>query len=245
MRCLKSRWTVTDDARSSPGEWVALRPIERAMARRMAIAGSTPTAAQWVDADVSAALQTVQTLRDAGVPATFNTIVVIAVAEAIRKYPEIGVRLDYDQWTKQLPTEFKIGVAVASARGLVVPAVLADPDDTRATAIALHRIIENVRAGAADRELFEGAIFTVTNIGPIGVHGGMPMPSPGQAAILGVASVRRVPVVRAGRVVPGELSTLTLTIDHRAVDGYTAAHFLRRVADTVEAGGHPPAIGND
>lgn len=218
-------------------EWVPLRPVERAMARRMAIAGATPTAAQWIDVDVDAATAAVASLRAEGVQATLNAVVVHAVADALVQYPELGAQLDYERWRKRLPTRVKIGVAVASTRGLVVPAVEIPPGDLRQTAERLQQVVVAVREGAAERSLFEGAIFTVTNIGSIGIHGGVPTPSPQQVAILGVASTRQVPVVREGQVVPGEISTLTLTIDHRAVDGMTAARFLRRLGDTIEAGG--------
>lgn len=225
---------MTEPAAES--EWVPLRPVERAMARRMIAAAEIPTAAEWVDVDVTRTNELVARLRGEGVPATFNSVVVHAVAGALERYPDMAAEVDYEQWRKRFPRPLKIGVAVAAPRGLVVPAVEIDPADLRATAVKLQRIVEAIRNGAAERELFEGAAFTVTNIGAVGIHGGIPIPSPGQPGILGVSSVRPMPVVRDGEIVVGNVTTLTITIDHRAVDGLTAAGFLTDVARVLAKG---------
>jgi len=204
------------------------------MARRMIDAAGIPIAAQWIDVDASRAQSRVTELREEGCPATFNVMIVHAAAVALAEYPAMGAQLDYEEWRRRLPIAPKIGVAIASSRGLVVPAVAVDPDDLRGTAQRLHDVVEAVRAGAATKELFAGAAFTVTNIGGLGIHGGVPTPNPGQPGIIGVSSIRPMAVVRGTEIVPASVVTLTLTIDHRAVDGITAARFLRRVGDVLE-----------
>ena len=101
--------------------------------------------------------------------------------------------------------------------------------------IELDTLVTAVRSRAADPELFRGANFTISNIGGLGIHGGFPTPNPPQPAILGVASAREMPVVEDGQIVVGTVSSFTLALDHRALDGITAARFLRRVVELVEA----------
>jgi 2-oxoisovalerate dehydrogenase E2 component (dihydrolipoyl transacylase) len=221
-------------------DWVALRPVERAMARRMALAGTLPVAAQWIQLEVGAALARVKELRAADVPATFNALVVHAVAAGLERFPAMAAELDYEDFRKRTPERARIGVAVASQRGLVVP-TLEVTGDLSDTATRLSELVTAVRAGASDRSLFEGAHFTITNIGPVGIHGGFPIPSPGQPGILGVSSVWSAAIVRDNAVTVGEVCNMTVSIDHRAVDGITAARFVRFVGDVLENAGDVPA----
>jgi pyruvate dehydrogenase E2 component (dihydrolipoamide acetyltransferase) len=81
----------------------------------------------------------------------------------------------------------------------------------------------------------QGAHFTVTSIGGMGIHGGVPLLNPPQNAILGVASVRPQPVVTEGSLRAGMTTNLTLTIDHRALDGIIAARFLTAIGAALAA----------
>jgi pyruvate dehydrogenase E2 component (dihydrolipoamide acetyltransferase) len=219
-------------ARDSDG-WEALNPMERAMAARMAEA-VVPMAAQFVDVRVDAALDQVRAMQAEGLPATFNAVVVHAVMAGLREHPAVAAEIDYAGKRRRLPDVPGIGIAVVSPRGLVVPAFSSTSTSLRDVVVELNELVESVRNGAASPDLFRGAHFTISNIGGLGIHGGFPTPNPPQPAILGVASARQVPIVVDGQIVVGTVSSFTLALDHRALDGITAARFLRRVADLVE-----------
>lgn len=216
--------------------WHPLSAVERAMARRMAEAAAIPIASQWADVRVDAATAVVKRLRAEGVPATFNAIVVHAIGLAVLECPGVAAELDYETWRKRVPSgpPVRIGVAVAAPRGLLVPGVTVSDSSLDATARELDSVVQAVRSGASDRSLFAGARLTVSNIGSLGIHGGFPTPTPGQSAIVGVASARPMPVVENGELTIGTISNITVTIDHRAVDGMTSAKFLRRTIELIE-----------
>ena len=214
--------------------WEPLSPVERAMARRMSEA-VVPLAAQFVDVRVDAAMARVAAMRDDSLPATFNAVVVHAVLVALREHPRVAAEIDYVGRRRRLTDDPGIGIAVDSPRGLVVPVFRSRSAEIAEIVIELDTLITAVRSRAADPELFRGANFTISNIGGLGIHGGFPTPNPPQPAILGVASAREVPVVEGGQIVVGTVSSFTLALDHRALDGITAARFLRRVVELVEA----------
>jgi pyruvate dehydrogenase E2 component (dihydrolipoamide acetyltransferase) len=205
------------------------------MAKRMAEASSVPMAAIWRDVAVEGALKRVDELKRKGVPATFTAVVVHSVALGLREYPLIAAEFDFAEFKFRNAPALNIGVAVAADRGLYVPVLQeAETQSLETISIRLYELVRAVRAGGVGPDQLRGGRFTVTNIGGMGIHGGMPIPNIPQNAILGVASVRQEPVVRNGEIVPGQVTCLTLTIDHRAIDGITAAKFLTAVADDLE-----------
>lgn len=214
--------------------WEPLSPVERAMARRMSEA-IAPLAAQFVDVRVDAALEQVSSMRADGLPATFNAVVVHAVLVALREHPRVAAELDYSGFRRRLTDDPGVGIAVDSPRGLVVPVFRSTSGELTEIVTELDTLVTAVRSGAANPELFRGANFTISNIGGLGIHGGFPTPNPPQPAILGVASAREVPVVENGQIEVRTVSSFTLALDHRALDGITAARFFRRVVDIVES----------
>jgi pyruvate/2-oxoglutarate dehydrogenase complex dihydrolipoamide acyltransferase (E2) component len=216
-------------------DWQLLGPVQRAMAKRMAEAASVPMAAIWKDVAVEGALKRVEELKRNGVPATLTAVIVHAVARGLREYPLIAAEFNFAEFKFRNASALNIGVAVAADRGLYVPVLLeAETESVETVSIRLDELVRAVRAGGVGPDQLRGGRFTVTNIGGMGIHGGMPIPNIPQNAILGVASVREVPVVRNGEIVPGQVTCLTLTIDHRAIDGITAAKFLTSVAKFLD-----------
>lgn len=230
------------DAVPASDEEVALTPVERAMARRMAAATSIPVAGQWIDVRIDAALARVAEMRQRGVPATFTGLVVAAVAASLVENPRVGSIVDHETFRRRTPRPFGVGVAMASDRGLVVP-VLREVEgmDVDEVCRALHDLVTSVREGAAHPALFQGGNITVTNIGSVGLKGGFAVPNAPQSAILGVSSARQEPVVRDGEIKVGTVTTLSCTLDHRALDGRTCAAFLRGVATRIGDLAPPPA----
>jgi len=132
--------------------------------------------------------------------------------------------------------EINVGVAVATDQGLVVPVVHgADRKTLLEIARETRRLASRARAGQLEPRDVSGGTFTVSNLGMFGVDELCAVINPPQAAILGVGAVRQVPVVKEGTVVPGMVMRLTLSADHRVLDGASAAKFLGRVRGILES----------
>ena len=130
-----------------------------------------------------------------------------------------------------------LGIAVALDEGLLVP-VLRDADTKDLAAIARERatLQEGARAGKLTLEALVGAVFTISNLGQQGVDRFTAIVNPPEAAILAVGRVRDQVVARNGEVVVAPVVTLTLSVDHRVVDGAPAAAFLAELAGRLETG---------
>jgi pyruvate/2-oxoglutarate dehydrogenase complex dihydrolipoamide acyltransferase (E2) component len=223
--------------------WVPLNASQRAMARRMRVAAEIPMAALFVDVDAGPALERIAQLQYSGVEATFTTIVVYVVAQQLLHFGTVAAEFDYPQNRFRIPKAIGVGVAVAAQRGLYVPVLHDAPRlSLEEVATQLHGLVQAARSNRLRPEMQSGAHFTVTNIGGMGIHGGVPIVNPPQNAILGVASVREQPIIRQGALAIGMTTSLTLSIDHRAIDGLTAARFLTAVGAALEASGDSPEV---
>jgi pyruvate dehydrogenase E2 component (dihydrolipoamide acetyltransferase) len=164
-----------------------------------------------------------------------TALAVHAVAQTLVDFAEIAAQYDYEQFQRRIPETFGIGVATAAPRGLYVPVIRhAETLSPEEISIELNRLVAVVKQGGVTAEIVRGGCFTVTNIGAMGVHGGVPLPNSPQNAILGIASVRAQAVIRQGSVQPGLTTSLTLSIDHRGVDGITAARFLTTLGGRLQ-----------
>jgi pyruvate dehydrogenase E2 component (dihydrolipoamide acetyltransferase) len=166
--------------------------------------------------------------------ASYTEAIVRACALALRQHPRIAARLT-DRGLER-PERIDIGVAVALEDGLIVPAVRdADRKDVAALGREIADLADRARAGTLAPADTQGACFSVTNLGAYRVDAFTPLLDPPQTAILGVGRARPRPAVVAGAVVPRTLVVLSLTFDHRVVDGAPAAAFLQAVVDRLEA----------
>jgi pyruvate dehydrogenase E2 component (dihydrolipoamide acetyltransferase) len=128
-----------------------------------------------------------------------------------------------------------VGIAVAAPNGLVVP-VIRDADRRTIQEIAAARadLVGRARDGKLQRADLEDGTFTISNLGPFGIEQFIAVLNPPQAAILAVGSTEEKPVVRDGQVVVRPLMSMTITCDHRAIDGADGAEFLRTVKELLE-----------
>lgn len=216
-------------------EWRSLTGVERAMARRMAAAADIPLASLDLQADVTHLLGHVQGLRRLYPKITVTTVLVAAVAGALQDQPMLASVIDYDEMRRHVPSEPGIGVAVDSERGLVVP-VIRNVASVSSGALVeeVASTLERARSGDRDPELYSGGHFTITNMAQAGVHGGRPIVNVPQVAILGVGTAQERPVVQDGEIRVGRVCELTLSLDHRALDGMTGSRFLVAVAQSLE-----------
>jgi pyruvate dehydrogenase E2 component (dihydrolipoamide acetyltransferase) len=167
------------------------------------------------------------------VKVSFNDLIVKAVALALVRMPQVNVSFAEDRLIQK--KQVHIGIAVALEQGLIVP-VLRDADQRRILAIAREsqRLAELARTGKLRPEDFSGGTFTVSNLGMFDVDSFTAVINPPESAILAVGSITPTPVVVDGQVVVRDRMKVTLSSDHRAIDGATAARFLQEVKRLLE-----------
>ncbi len=217
-----------------------VRGVMRSMAAAMTESAATiPAVAEWVEVDVSRSAALVDRMK--GLPEYSDTkvtpllLVAAACLTALRREPRVNAVFDAAAQEIVYRSTVQLGVAVASDRGLVVPHVGdAGSLTLHELAVALGDVVARARAGTATPADLVGGTFTITNVGVFGIDGGTPMITPGQSAILAFGAWRDKPWVERGQVVVRTTSTLSLSFDHRFIDGATGSRFLRDVADVLE-----------
>ncbi len=164
---------------------------------------------------------------------SFNDLIVKAVAIALVRMPQVNVSFAEDRLI--LKKQVHIGMAVALEQGLIVP-VLRNADQLGVLAIAheSRRLAELARTGKLRPEDFSGGTFTVSNLGMFDVDSFTAVINPPESAILAVGSITPTPVVVDGQVVVRDRMKVTLSSDHRAIDGATAARFLQEIRRLLE-----------
>jgi pyruvate dehydrogenase E2 component (dihydrolipoamide acetyltransferase) len=170
---------------------------------------------------------------DGEVKVSVNDLVVMAVARAHERVPDLNVTWGDDAVRRWHTAD--IAVAVATDRGLLTP-VLRDVGRMSVSTVAagVRELAGRARQGRLRQDDLEGGSITVTNLGMFGVEEFAAIINPPHAAILAVGAVREEPVVEDGRVVPGSLMSLTLSVDHRPVDGVVAARWLAELTTLLE-----------
>ncbi len=165
---------------------------------------------------------------------TLNDLIVRASALALRLHPKVNAT--WHGTSVKLHDSADISIAVAIPDGLITPIV------TKAHTKSVRQLSDDVRAlakKAVDGKLqpaeFQGGSFTISNLGMFGIETFCAIITPPQVAILAVGGIKDVPVVRHGQIVPGKMLSLTLSADHRAVDGADAAAFLKTLRELLEA----------
>ena len=165
-------------------------------------------------------------------------VVVKATAEALKRHP----RMNAIETTSaggdaqvQMLTEINIGLAVALEEGLVTPVIRGADGNSLAQLAAENRdLAARTREGRTRPEEISGGTFTITNLGANDIDGFTPIINPPQVGILGVGRVVEKPVISNGEIAKGETMFLSLTFDHRAIDGAPAAEFLQTVKRLLE-----------
>jgi pyruvate dehydrogenase E2 component (dihydrolipoamide acetyltransferase) len=169
---------------------------------------------------------------------SFDALVVRAAALALVDLPEANSQWVEGQGIRML-TEVNIAVAVdLDDKGLVIPVIhRADTLDIRGAAAELDRLVAGARAGRLGPDDYAGGTFTITSLASLGVETFNPIIVPPQAAILGVGAIVPTPVFQQDRVVKRRLLSLSLTTDHRILDGAPSARLLGRIKDLLEQPG--------
>jgi pyruvate dehydrogenase E2 component (dihydrolipoamide acetyltransferase) len=172
-------------------------------------------------------------LKAAGTRVSVNDLLVRACALALVKHPAVNAQLSGEEILQYAHAD--VAIAVATPAGLITPIVRgADLLAVEAIAARSAELISKARAGTLTREDITGGTFTVSNLGMYGIDSFDAIINPPQVAILAAGAVREAVRVQAGAVVIAPSMTLTLSADHRVVDGAVAAQFLASVAELLE-----------
>jgi pyruvate dehydrogenase E2 component (dihydrolipoamide acetyltransferase) len=167
---------------------------------------------------------------------SFLPFIIKATIAALKKFPQMNAMLDEAggeiiQWSS-----FHIGLATATENGLIVP-VIRDADRKSLAELGrdIERLAEATRTGKATRDELMGSTFTITSLGALGGVMATAIINPPEVAILGVHRIARRPAVVGDQIVIRDLMNLSLSFDHRVVDGFDAAQFVAEIKRTLEA----------
>jgi pyruvate dehydrogenase E2 component (dihydrolipoamide acetyltransferase) len=228
-------------AAAAPAGEVESRPlsnVRKTIARRLTEAWTVPAFQLTVDADMTRANQLIARYRELNpdVRVTVTDLLTKLCAQALMRHRDMNVQYT-DEALLVFPSA-NIGIAVAAPQGLVVPVVPA-ADRLTLAQIASTRgdLVSRARDGKLRSEDLQGGTFTISNLGMYEVDQFIAVLNPPQASILAVGATRDMVVPRDGELEVLPIMTLTLTCDHRAVDGATGADFLRTVKAYLEAPG--------
>jgi pyruvate dehydrogenase E2 component (dihydrolipoamide acetyltransferase) len=224
-------------APSGEPEVVPMTSTRKTIARRLTDAWEARVFQLGVSIDMTEALhlreQLVERLAEGEVKPTVNDLLTRLVGVALVRHRAVNATFDGESVTRHPAAH--VGTAVAAPNGLVVP-VIRDADRCSVQEIARARadLVGRARAGKLTLADLDGGTFTISNLGMFGVDEFVAVLNPPQVAILAVGAVKETPVVVGGQVDVAPLMHVTLTCDHRAIDGADGAEFLRTLVALVE-----------
>ena len=234
-----------DASPSAPGsadETIPYRGVRRTIGKQMERSKYTAPHVSHhdtaeVDGLVAAREELKRRAEEQGVKLTYMPFVMKAIVAGLKEYPSLNSELREDDEEIVLKGDYNLGIAVATDAGLMVP-VVEDVDEK-----GLFELAEEVRdlaSRARERKLtpaeMKGGTFSITNFGAIGGEYATPIINYPETAILGLGAIEERPVVRDGEVVAAPTLPLSLSIDHRVIDGAVAAEFANTVMEHLE---HP------
>ena len=218
-------------------EELELTSTRKTIARRLTEAWQAPVFQLTVSADMTRTLELrerlVDRLAEGETKPTVSDLLTKVVGAALVRHRPVNAHFT-GETIRRFPSAH-VGIAVAAPNGLIVP-VIRDADRRTIQEIAAARadLVGRARDGKLQRADLEDGTFTISNLGMFGMEQFVAVLNPPQAAILAVGSTVETPVVREGEVVVRPMLTLTLTCDHRAIDGADGADFLRTVKELLE-----------
>ena len=226
-----SRGSSSSSSSSADEKRIPLSRMRTAIAAAMS--RSTRDAPQFsIERDVD---MTAANVRRKAAGASYTDVVVSAAAKALAAHPRLRSRFDGDAIIERSGAH--VGLAVAVTDGLLVPVIRdADTKDLAALVREREHLEEGAHAGRLSADALTGAVFSVSNLGSLGVDRFTALVNPPEAAILAMGRVRDRVVAREGKAEVRPLVTLTLSVDHRVADGADAARFLDDLVTRLEAG---------
>ena len=241
-----SRFVGRDLAPWSSGpaeERIAVKGVLRTMSEAMVqSAFSAPHAAVWVRVDATRTVELLASLKRRASLTNLRlsplTIVALALCDAARYYPGINSSFDAAAGEVVVRRSVNLGIAANTPRGLIVPNIKsADRLDLVEMARALNELVDKARNGTTTPNEMLGTTLTITNVGPFGVDGAVPILPPGTGAIVAVGQLVKSPWVVDDQVVVRHAVELSMSFDHRQIDGALASAVIAHVGQFL----HDPA----
>jgi pyruvate dehydrogenase E2 component (dihydrolipoamide acetyltransferase) len=232
--------TATPTATTVPGERIPLRGVRKRIAEHMALSKRTAAHFTFVEqADVTGLVKVRERMAEAaqaeGVKLTFLPFVVKAVVAALRKHPKLNATMDEGAGELVLHRRYDLGIASATDAGLVVPVLRgADRRSLLDVAREIDRLSADTKAGKIRPDDLGRSTFTITSLGALGGLFATPILNVPEVGILGLHRIRPTPVVRDGQIVVRDVMHVSVTCDHRVVDGHEAAAFAYEVIRHLE-----------
>ena len=226
-------------------ERIPLRGLRRVIADHMVHSKHTAAHTLHVDeADLTELVAMRERAKDkaaaAGVKLTYLPFFVKAVTGALKRHAYMNASLDDEKHEIILKKHYNIGIAVNTDEGLVVPVIHdANAKTIFELAADISDLADKARHGKLSHDEISGGTFTITNVGSVGGLFTFPIINYPEVGILGTHSIVERPVVRAGQIVIRQIMYLSISFDHRVVDGATAALFVKDVAQSLE---HPDVM---
>ena len=237
--------------REIPGEIAAVRlPRAAPSADRVAFRGVRKVIAERMHQSLHSSAQITIAAEADVTPATefrarlsrefdfsYTDMMIHSVARALMRHPRMNARLNENGAEIVLSASANVGIAVALDEGLIVPVVnRAESKSLREIAVESRALGEKARAGNLKLEDVTGGTFTITNLGMFGIDAFTPILNPGETGILGVGRIVEKPAVYRGEIAKRAMLWLSLTFDHRVLDGAPAAQFLQSVFELFNSG---------
>jgi 2-oxoisovalerate dehydrogenase E2 component (dihydrolipoyl transacylase) len=225
---------------STREERVPIKGVIREMAKAMTTSAFTaPHVTVWLKVDVTRTLKLVRRLRDEpefqGVRVSPLLIVAAALIKATHEFPRINASWDEANQEIIVRGYVNLGIAAATPRGLLVPVIHeADAMSLPELGKALFDLVDTAREGRTLPEKMKHGTITITNVGVLGVDGGTPILPPGQAGILAIGQISDTAWVHKGKIKIRPVCELTLSFDHRMVDGELGSRVVARIAKLLE-----------
>ena len=223
-------------------ERIPLRGIRKTIAQRMA--KSAHTAAQVTHVDevdvtelvlVRNKLREVDVVRRSQIKLTFLPMFIRSVIPALKEFPYVNALFDDDAQEIVLKGYYNIGIATDTDQGLVVPVIRdAEKKNIFDLAVEIEALVAKARAGRLSLDEVRDSTFTITSVGSVGGLFSTPLINYPEVAIIGIQRIVKRPIVKDGAITIREMMNLTLSFDHRVIDGAYAARFLNTVIGALE-----------
>lgn len=213
-----------------------LTPVRKVIAQRLQQAKSTiPHFYVTLEIDADPLVQFREQLSHANLKVSFNDLVVKGAALALRSHPVINSGFNDKNQTIIRFKSIDVSIAVSVESGLITPIVKqADHKSIGEISQEIRALAKKAKEGKLQPAEFQGGSFTVSNLGMYGVSEFQAIINPPQAAILAVSGIIDKPVIRKGSIVPGKTMNLTISVDHRVIDGVQAAEYLKTLQKLLE-----------
>lgn len=222
----------------SPGtyEEEALTPMRKVIAQRLQEAKSfIPHFYVRQEVRVDALIEAREQLRNWNVKVTYNDFIIRACALALRKHPVVNSCFNTVNQTVVRYKTIDISIAVNVSAGLITPIIRhADFKNLGEISAEVRSLAKRAKDGKLDPSEYKGGSFTISNLGMFGITDFQAIINPPQAGILSVGGILDRPVIKNGQVVPGKLMYISISADHRVVDGSAAAEFIKTVQNYLE-----------